>query len=436
MRRLREQFPDSLVVLGVHSAKFTAEKDTTALRQAVLRLGIDHPVVNDAGFDLWKQYAVRAWPTVVLIDPAGRVIDTRPGEITAEELAPKITALLAHPLAAPAPMPVFHSEPVSARELAFPGKLLAPGDGRLFVADTGHHQVVELALAEDFRRARLVRRFGSGARAFKDGPGPDAAFHAPHGLALRDTTLFVADTENHALRAVDLATGTVSTIAGTGKKGRWGGRGGAVPTAVDLRSPWDLLELDGVLLIAMAGSHQIWFLRATELGPLAGNGREALIDGAFGEAGFNQPSGLTFGLGHLFVADPEASAIRALSLGAEPRVLTLVGQGLFEWGDQDGVGDTVRLQHPTGVAFADGLVYVADSYNHKVKTLDPTTGQVTTLVGTGQAGQADGPFPTAQLDEPEGLAVHGHHLLVADTGNHAVRVADLESRQVWTLEIG
>jgi hypothetical protein len=139
-------------------------------------------------------------------------------------------------------------------------------------------------------------------------------------------------------------------------------------------------------------------------------------------------------MGHLFVADAEASAIRAISLlGEKPKVMTLVGEGLFEFGDTDGYGGMVRLQHPTGLTFHKGLVYIADSYNHKIKTLDPTTGEVKTLIGTGQPGQADGPFTEAELFEPEGIIAGSGRLYIADTNNHLIRVADLDSEMVHTL---
>jgi hypothetical protein len=139
-------------------------------------------------------------------------------------------------------------------------------------------------------------------------------------------------------------------------------------------------------------------------------------------------------MGYMFVADSEASAIRAISLlEQKPHVVTLVGQGLFEFGDVDGMGSIVRLQHPTGLTFYDGLVYIADSYNHKIKTLDPTTGQVKTLIGMGQPVQADGAFGEAELFEPEGIVAANGRLYIADTNNHLVRVANLASGTLHTL---
>ncbi|MEM7030468.1 MAG: hypothetical protein AAF629_12935 [Chloroflexota bacterium] len=209
------------------------------------------------------------------------------------------------------------------------------------------------------------------------------------------------------------------------------------PTDISLRSPWAVWAENDIVLIAMAGSHQIWILiDEAQLGVFAGNGQEALVDGSRGEASFNQPSDISAGFGHLFIADAEASAIRAISLGEEATVMTLVGQGLFEYGDIDGKGGEVRLQHPTGLTFHDGLVYVADSYNHKIKTLDPTTGSVQTLIGTGAVGCHDGSFTEATLFEPEGVIARGNTLFIADTNNHLIRMAHLSEQRVTTINIG
>lgn len=458
-------------MIGVHSAKFPAEQITANLREAVQRHGIAHPVVNDARHGVWRSYAIRAWPTVLLVDPLGRIVQSRAGEIMAEELVGPIEALIAEhaaagtlrrgPLAAPgddgtgveaSTLPRTGARalgdpdavPTSALQaspqgpLRYPAKLhaaLVDGEPRLYVADTGHHRILELALDADGLGARLLRAFGSGEAGLADGPAVEARFHGPHGLDLQAGTLYVADTENHALRAVDLVTGEVRTLAGTGEKAHGRFILGA-PTETPLRSPWAVLAVERLLFVAMAGSHQIWVLiEERELGPFAGSGREALIDGPRAQAGFNQPSDLALGMSHLFVADAEASAVRAIRLDEDPEVFTLVGTGLFDFGDRDGVAGEVLLQHPAGLAFGGGHIYIADSYNHKLKRLDPTTARVTTLAGSGEPGHADGPFAEARLFEPEGIAVLGERLYVADTNNHAIRVADLGAERLETLRI-
>jgi DNA-binding beta-propeller fold protein YncE len=409
-----------------------------------MRHEIEHPVVNDAGFQIWQEYAVRAWPTIALVDPQGYYIGSESGEIQADDLAPVLEELIAgydqRGLIDRRPLdfrPEALAEP--QRLLSYPAKLLATGDGRLFIADTGHHRVLEVRLDPGGTTGELTRVIGSGAAGFADGSAEAAAFHSPHGLALADETLYVADTDNHAVRAVDLQSSTVRTVAGTGAKAHGRVTPGA-PTTMPLRSPWGLYAEDDLVFIAMAGSHQIWaLLDGQRLGPFAGNGYEALVDGPRGEASFNQPSDLAAGAGYLFVADAEASAIRAVALDPDApevgEVATLVGTGLFDFGDVDGVGDEVRLQHPTGIAYTDGIIYIADSYNHKIKRLDPQNREVVTLIGSGRSGLADGSFGEAELYEPEGLSIAGAQLYVADTNNHLIRVANLATNEVKTLNL-
>lgn len=448
---MRERFTDSLVVIGVHSAKFPNEKLTKNVREAVVREGIRHPVINDANFQVWNDYSVHAWPTVVMIDPEGQIVGSDAGEIQADEYFPVIEDMIRmyaergeFDYSSIGIAPAIDREPL--RPLSFPAKLLIADDerdaGRLFISDTEHHRIIEVQLDEQGETGEILRVFGDGQPGLKDGMETQARFRSPHGLAQNLDRLYVADTGNHAVRAIDLTTGMVRTVAGTGEKGH-GSYSGSEPMEIPMRSPWALhllanpqAEQQNVLFIAMAGSHQIWLLFNEErLGVLAGNGREALVDGSLAEASFNQPSDLALGLGHLIVADAEASAIRAISLGDDPKVFTLVGQGLFEFGDQDGIGEEVRLQHPVGLAYHEGTIYIADTYNHKIKTLDPSTGEVKTLTGSGKAGYVDGSFTEAAFNHPEGVAVYQNRLYIADTNNHSIRIADLERQTVSTLRL-
>jgi sugar lactone lactonase YvrE len=253
-------------------------------------------------------------------------------------------------------------------------------------------------------------------------------------MALLGSLLYVADTGNHLVRRVDLRRQIVETVAGTGEQAREfniPGTGRGVP----LSSPWDLYG-DGVYLyIAMAGMHQVWrmTLETSYVAPFAGSGQEALVDDLRSEAALGQPSGLSGDGQHLYIADSEVNALRVASLDARGTLTTLAGGGLFTFGDQDGIGREARLQHPLGVAYAAGTLYVADTYNHKIKRFDLHSGQLQTLAGTGAPGQRDGAAGHAQFYEPGGVSVGADRLYVADTNNHQIRVIDLHTQTVSTL---
>ncbi|MEJ7639752.1 MAG: thiol-disulfide isomerase, partial [Singulisphaera sp.] len=251
-----------------------------------------------------------------------------------------------------------------------------------------------------------------------------------------DDILYVADTENHAIRAVDLKAKRVTTVAGDGKQSnRRAGFGPGKTTG--LNSPWDVLLLPGTdqLAIAMAGPHQIWQydISSGVVGVWAGSGHENILDGPLPVARFAQPSGLATDGKNLFVADAEVSAVRAILPGKDaPLVQTIAGVGLFDFGDVDGQGSQVRLQHCLGLAFGGGKLYIADSYNNKIKVCDPGTKSVKTFLGATKAGTTDTP---PRFDEPAGLSLAGTTLYVADTNNHQVRTVDTNSGAVKTLEL-
>jgi thiol-disulfide isomerase/thioredoxin len=434
LKKLEAKYANQLVVIGVHSAKFQNEKETENIRRIILRYEIEHPVYNDSEFAVWSSYGVRAWPTRVLIDPAGYVVGAVSGEGNYEAIDQAITKLVEEfrkrgelneqPLNL-----VLERAKVGDLPLAFPGKIIADAaSDRLFIADSNHNRIVVTKLD-----GTLVDTIGTADAGAADGAFDKATFNRPQGLALSGDSLYVADTENHLIRRVELKARTVETIAGTGQQTREYFQTGPA-RQIALSSPWDLQLVGNTLYIAMAGPHQIWKLDLdkNEVATFAGSGREARLDGPLLDAGFAQPSGMAVIGQTLYVADSESNIIRAIDLGAGT-VKTLVGGDLFEFGDVDGAGDDVRLQHPLGLLAHGDKLLIADTYNHKIKELDPKQKRVRSLFGTGKPGQHDG--SSASFYEPGGLALANDKLYIADTNNHAIRVVDLKTRQSSTLRI-
>ncbi len=434
LKKLEQKYASQLVVIGVHSAKFDNEKNIENIRQIILRYGIEHPVVNDADFTIWNSYAVRAWPTQVLIDPAGYVIGVASGEGNYDVIDKKIAETIEEfrkkgSLDETPREFALERAKVGELPLAYPGKVLADAKSkRLFIADSNHNRIV----VTDFD-GKLIETIGNGEASKKDGSFNEAGFNKPQGMAIDGDVLYVADTENHLIRRVNLKTEKVETIGGTGTLEGFNGLAGK-PLETALRSPWDLSLVGKDLYIAMAGSHQIWRidLEKSLIEPYAGSRVEARLDGKIKNAGFAQPSGIASDGVNLFVADSESNIIREINFQKEI-VNTLVGGDLFEFGDKDGVGDDVRLQHPLGIDIYDGKVLIADTYNDKIKILNPKTRTVETLLGTGKAGQTDGKNPT--FYEPGGISVAGDKLFVADTNNQAIRVVNLKTKETSTLKI-
>ena len=399
LRELEAEFADVLVTVGVHSPKFAHEADHDALIAACERYGVHHPVIDDPDLTTWKAFAVRAWPTLTVVDPAGYIAAQMSGEGHVHGLRSLLTELVAEfdakgalrrgdsPYVAPEPEPT---------ELRFPGKVIALPGGTYLVSDTSHHSIVELA--ED--AATVLRRFGSGERGFADGASGLARFNEPQGLLLLDdSTALVADTVNHALREIDLATGDVRTVADT--------RGGDLETTVQV-SPWDLAwdAERARVIVAAAGIHQLWSYdpASGKFDQWAGTTNEGLVDGPLAEAWFSQPSGLaTAADGRIWIADSESSALRYVD---GEGVVSVVGQGLFDFGLRDGDAAQALLQHPLGVtALPDGSIAISDTYNGAIRRYNPADGQVSTLI-TG-------------LKEPsDALVTRDGDLLVVESAAH------------------
>jgi thiol-disulfide isomerase/thioredoxin/sugar lactone lactonase YvrE len=405
LRALEDTYADVLVVVGVHSPKFVHEADPAALAAAVERYAVEHPVLDDPELATWQQYAVRAWPTLAVVDPEGYVVAQLSGEGHGHALDALVGELVAvheargtlhrgqGPFVPPVPQP---------STLRFPAKAARLPGGTYLVADAGHHCLTELAPDGE----TLLRRIGSGERGLVDGSPGEARFSEPNGLCLLPSDVaqlcgydaVVADTANHALRGVRLDSGQVRTVAGTGRQWMRG------DDTSHLSSPWDVCWFGGRVAVAMAGVHQIWdFDPLTgSVAVVAGTTSEGLVDGDASQAWLAQTSGLAAEGETLWFVDSETSSLRRLRNGV---VHTAVGSGLFDFGHVDGPARDALLQHPLDVvALPDGSLAVADTYNGAVRRFDPGSGRVTTLV--------------AGLLEPSGLVVDGEHVVVVESNAH------------------
>jgi len=438
LKRLEKEYPDELVVIGVHSAKFLTEKGTENIRNAALRYKINHPIVNDRDMEIWSAYGVRAWPTLVLVNPLGKLI----GSVSGEGIYDLFAKLISDGIAHFNKKGSLDSKPFKFAEekassllplLSFPGKVFADETTHmLFISDSNNNRIVGM----DTEDNSIKFIAGSGESGSRDGGFEYARFYHPQGLVYdsQNKALYVADTDNHLIRKIDFQSRKVITVAGTGRQGGLADPA-ADPLETGLNSPWDVTILGGELYIAMAGSHQIWKLNLAKnkISLFAGSGREALMDGNPLRSALAQPSGITTDGEILYFADSETSSIRLADIRFGGEVKTIVGQDLFIFGDHDGIGDSVRLQHPLGVASYRKNLYVADTYNNKIKIIDPVKRTTDTLFGSGAVGFKDGKKVQAELNEPGGVTAAFGKLYIADTNNHSIRICDLETGEVSTI---
>lgn len=438
LKRLEAEFGDSLVVIGVHSGKYATEHDDDSIRDAIKKYGLEHPVINDPDFAVWNAFDANAWPTLVLIDPAGNLVGGHAGEGVYPLFEPILNSLKAEFSAngklQPKPLALALDAAPATAVLSYPGKVLADeASGRLYIADSGNNRIVVASLSGELQEA-----VGTGQEGFADGAANEAQFRQPQGLALSPDgkTLFVADTRNHAVRAVDTSTFAVKTIAGTGRQLDRLPKDNTPAREAAMASPWDVVAVGQALYISMAGIHQIWAmdLAKSTVSILAGTSREGIDDGDRRlMATLAQPSGITTDGTNLYWVDPESSSVRTLRIGGS-EVETLVGTGLFDYGATDGPAKHAQLQHAQGIAYDDGALYIGDTYNHRIRVLDLVAKQLGTAAGS-ERGWADGVAGAAKLDEPGALSVAGGKVYVADTNNQLIRVFEPATGQLSTLTL-
>ena len=406
LEKLETMFGNQLLIVGVHSAKFKGEQGSDRILDAAKRFGLKHPVANDSDYAIWKSFNVKAWPTQILLDADGTEITRYVGEGHLEKMKIDIAQNMKRITNNSSVAALVPADATKAT-LAFPARLAAGPEGMIFVADSGHHRI--LGITQD---GIIKTTIGTGQRGLKDGTYNQAQFNQPRGLVVLDNILYIADTNNHAIRKIDLKKQTVVTIAGNGTQG-------------NIASPWDLEVLDDghSIAIAMAGKHQLWSLntRSDNLSELAGNRVEGIKDDRANSATLAQPSGLSYTGNTLFFVDAESSSLRTLENG---NVKTLIGTGLFDFGKEDGTYPAAKLQHPQGVTANDATVYIADTYNDAIRVYDRKTSTLSTL-----------DLPTDSLREPGDVLLVGNKLWIADTNHNTIKTYDLDTKNLKEVSL-
>ncbi len=425
LKKLEKEFGDKLLVVGVHSAKFSGEKGSERILSAAKRFGLEHPVINDSNFDVWDRFDVEAWPTQILLDGKGEEVARYRGEGHYDEIKSDIAKHIgdAKP-ESKTTLAALKAADEKTGTLKFPARLGfgsdTPWGEILFVADSGNNRIIGATLD-----GKIKVTIGSGTEGAGDGEFATASFNHPRGFGVVKGGIYIADTNNHLIRYADFATGKVTTVAGTGKQGYSRDAKDDKALETPMASPWDVEMLqDGkTLSIAMAGTHQLWTLDTTAktVSVLAGTGKEFIDDGNADESSLSQPSGLAPFGDTLYFVDAETSSLRKLE---KSQVKTLIGTGLFDFGLVDGAYPKAMMQHAQGLDVDAGRVVIADTYNNTLRLYDIASGKLSTANIEKDA-----------LDEPGDVLQLNGKMYVADTNHHRVAVFDPKTGKTSTLTL-
>ncbi len=440
IKKLEQEFGSKLVVIGVHSGKFANEKDVESIKKAVLKYDINHPVVNDSDLKIWNAFGVDAWPSFVLIDPRGRVKKTYVGEGDVRHIKKDVKKMVEkyryHLNREELPV-LPEKNKIIKTVLSYPTKIIYARDfsyksykgQALFIANSGRNNILVSTISGE-----VIVQIGAKDAGFSDGSIDTAKFNIPTGLLYQNGKLYIADSGNHALREVDFKTSKVITLIGEQKRGGVISGENIKLENVNLASPSDLefFPDKNHIAISNSGTHQIlsYNLLEKKVSVLAGNGSEGISDGNYPRNSLAQTSDLSVFDGKLYFLDSETSSLRVMNKNGE--VKTLLGTGLFDFGHKNGDKKEALMQHPLGLFVNKNGAYISDSFNHKIRKYEFSSGKIKDLFGS-QRGEDLG--SETKFDEPDGLVVVDESLFVCDTNNNRIVKLDFKKMNSSLLNV-
>ncbi|MDX2082855.1 MAG: thioredoxin-like domain-containing protein [Rickettsiales bacterium] len=432
MKKLQEQFGSKITIIGVHLSKFDTDKNFSQIRKDIIRNDITFPVVNDLNSRISDNFKINSLPSLVIINPHGKLEKTYIGDAEILKAKTEIKKLVGHfkyelnrdPL--PTALEKYN---IDGNVLSFPTKIEYVSDfvykshhsSALFISNSGKNNIIITSLSGD-----IILKIGSGIAALQDGNFEDAAFNSPQGLIYHDEKLYVADAGNHALREIDFKNNKVTTLIGSGKKGAATKYNDEVYDAksFELAFPSDIKFFPDHenIVIANLATNQIltYNIRKETITTLAGNGLEGIKDGKYPQNALAQTSAMSVYNKKLYFLDAKTGALRFID--EAKNVKTLIANK-----------DQKQLQYPLGLIVDDTGAYISDSLNNSIKKYDFTSGQINILSGTKKSGDNLG--ADTKFDRPQGIAAVLNNLYVVDSNNNRVVVLNRGSLNSSLLNV-
>lgn len=429
IKELQDDLGSKITVIGVHSARFEGEKNRTAIKKAILKYDIDFPVIDDSDLKIWNKFNLKSWPTYILINPYGNIIDTFSTKKELKKLSQKVRKVAKkykYEINRD-PLPIlpekyntignvlsFPTGLESVKNFSFGSKEIPV----IFVANSSKNKIYVTSLTGD-----ILFKIGSGVDGFEDGGFVSASFSKPRGLLYKSRKLYVADTGNNALRVVDFKTKKVTTLIGSGELGgiiKYGKKIDA--DDFDLSSPTSLefFPDSNHIAIANSGANQIlsYNIKNHLITAIAGDGSLGNKDGKSSKNTLAQTSDLAAYSKKLYFVDSKSSSLRVLY--KDGNVKTLIGQGLKRFGNKSGDKSEALMQNPTGLEVDDTGIYIVDSFNNSIKKYNFSSKKISNYFGSGKIGEKLGDSKESEFDEPKRITSILNKFYVSDTNNSRI----------------
>ncbi|MCB1178474.1 MAG: hypothetical protein KDK36_12890, partial [Leptospiraceae bacterium] len=289
------------------------------------------------------------------------------------------------------------------------------------------HRILKI----DFETKTVNEIIGNGEPGHKNGNYKTTKFFKPRGLYKKENFLYVADYGNHSIRRVDLKNKIVSTVAGTGKNSDDSAKEGNAPTS-SLNYPLDITEIENKLYITQMGDNKIvtFDLNTGNLDIFAGNGEKNIKDGDPLFSSLAQPTGIVSKDKDLYFLDSDGNSLRRAETEYSGKIETLIGKSLFDYGDSDGSYNGTKLQFPMGIFLKEEKLYIADSFNNKIKEVDLTAKKVTSLKAYEKQKKFSWIKKEANFNEPSSILIKNGNAIISDTNNHSLQLLNLEKKEV------